>query len=139
MCKRLHFLGFTPRKDLYLLICKETPPLPFAVRALTNLRAVNLYKVLAFKGRLKGVNFAPRGCWCSYIYIPSFLGMQRKQMLFLNTQISGELKANAFFALLVKTEKNRFYSWYWQPPIFFGNSTILNKKNTPANVRGCKP
>jgi hypothetical protein len=33
----------------------------------------------------------------------------KNQMFFLNTQIYGELKANAFFALLVKTEKNRFY------------------------------
>nr|DAH99621.1 MAG TPA: hypothetical protein [Bacteriophage sp.] len=36
--KKLHFLDFTPRKGLFLLICEKIPPLPFAVRALTTRR-----------------------------------------------------------------------------------------------------
>ena len=45
---------------------------------------VNLYKVLAFKERLKGVNFAPRGYLVVIFKYPDL----------------GELKPNAFFALL---------------------------------------
>ena len=44
---------------------------------------VNLYKVLAFKERLKGVNFAPRGYLVVIFKYPDL----------------GELKPNAFFAL----------------------------------------
>jgi len=51
----------------------------------------------------------------------------------------GELKPNAFFALLVKTEKTAFIVGTDSLQYFSETSTTLNKKNTPANVRGCKP